>query len=177
MSPSPANTNVNSDTKQKSSNVERDILSFVNENPRSVDFCRIIEEEYMTIARNNNETTQSNPRHDVRLQIIHASISLGNLRDRSQPDSLAKLPEPLPGQGADSRMVRGHMQEQSAGKKRRASASVAIQEDRDAIRRAKVRETSQKHRAKRAQQIEDLKMRKEALEAALALLKSAGSSG
>ena len=62
-------------------------------------------------------------------------------------------------------------------KKRRASASVAIQEDRDAIRRAKVRETSQKHRAKRAQQTEDPKMRKEALEAALALLKSAGSSG
>ena len=109
--PSPANANGNSDMKQKGSDMERDILSFVNENPRPVEFCRIIEEEYMTIVRNNNNTTQPDPRHDVRLQRILASIILGTLGNRSQPDSPAKLPEPFPGQGKVSRMVREHMQE------------------------------------------------------------------
>ena len=111
LSPSPANANGNSDMKQKGSDMERDILSFVNENPRSVEFCRVIEEEYMTIVRNNNNTTQPDPRHDVRLQRILASIILGTLGNRSQPDSPAKLPEPFPGQGKVSRMVREHMQE------------------------------------------------------------------
>ena len=65
----------------------------------------------------------------------------------------------------------------SAGKKRRASASVAIQEDQDASKRAKNRKTDQKHRARKVQKISDLRVRNEALEAALALLKSAGGSG
>lgn len=110
-SPSPANANGNSDMKQKGSDMERDILSFVNENPRSVEFCRIIEEEYMTVVRNNSNATQPDPRHDVRLQGILASISLGTLENRSQADSPANLPEPFPGQGKVSRLVREHMQE------------------------------------------------------------------
>ncbi len=368
LSPSPANTNGNSDTKQKGSTMEGDILSFVNENPGSVEFCRIIEEKYMTIARNNSDTTSPDPRDDIRLHSIFASISLGTLSNSSRPDSFAKLPEPFPGQGADSRTVRGHVQDtystnrlpcvvckvknmpcsytidlsaceecrkrkirctkevplgehrrlsgsispclvetpmeleigleesgesgtlqyrsvvdltkdagvagptipgpnpypgsalrcqrcgktddcawcpgsdgyrflcgicghqylmgklgnttpsvqppindsgarqyspalnertellnsdvavvgalgtaspedQSAGKKRRASASVAIQEDQNAIKRAKNRERGQKYRAKKAQETSDLRTRNEALEAALALLKSAGGSG
>ena len=55
-SPSPANANGNSDMKQKGSDMEQDILSFVNENPRSVEFCRIIEEEYMTVVRREGVT-------------------------------------------------------------------------------------------------------------------------
>ena len=110
-SPSPANANGNSDMKQKGSDMEQDILSFVNENPRSVEFCRIIEEEYMTVVRNNSNATQPDPRHDVRLQSILASISLGTLGYRSQTDSPANLPEPFPGQGKVSRLVREHMQE------------------------------------------------------------------
>ena len=66
---------------------------------------------------------------------------------------------------------------QSTGKKRRASASVAIQEDQIAIERAKNRATSQKHRAKIAKETSDLRMKNEALKAALALLNSAGGSG
>ena len=110
-STSRANANGNSDMKQKGSDMEREILSFVNKNPRSVEFCRIIEEEYMKVVRNNGNTTQPDPRHDVRLQKILASISLGTLGDRSQPDSPAKLPEPFPGQGKVSRLVREPMQE------------------------------------------------------------------
>ena len=111
FSPSPANANSNSDMKHKDSDMERDILSFVNENPRLVEFCRIIEEEYMTIVRNNTNIDQPDPRHDVRLQMILASTSLGTLGNRSQPDLPAKLQEPSPGQGKASRMVHEQMQE------------------------------------------------------------------
>ena len=110
-SPSPTNANGNSDMKQKGSDMEQDILAFVNKNPRSVEFCRIIEEEYMNIVKKTSNTTQPDPRHDVRLQRILASISLGTLGNRSQPDSPTKLSEPFPGQGKVSRVVREHMQE------------------------------------------------------------------
>ena len=111
LPPSTANANGNRYMKQKDSDMERDILSFVNENPRAVEFCRIIEEEYMTIARSNSDKIQLDPRHDVRLRKILASISPGASGNCSQQDPLAKCPNLVPGQGADSRMVRGHMHE------------------------------------------------------------------
>ncbi len=111
LSPSSANANGNRNMKHEDSNMERDILSFVNENLRSVEFCRIIEQEYMTISRNNSDTTQPNPRHDIRLQRILASISPDTLENRSRPDLLAKRPDLVPDQGANSRVFRRHTQE------------------------------------------------------------------
>lgn len=57
----------------------------------------------------------------------------------------------------------------SVGKKRRASALEAVQENQEVVKRAKNNETSRKHQARMAQPDEELKI--ETLEHELALLR------
>ena len=85
--------------------------------------------------------------------------------------ALNRLPEVFNRHVAVDRPLQTTPQHLSAGKKRRISASEAIQEDQEAIKRARNGETSQKFQARMARENEELMMGNEALEDELALLR------
>ena len=60
----------------------------------------------------------------------------------------------------------------STGQKRGVSASVAVQDDQETVKRAKNIETSQEHRVRLAREYEELMMGNEGLRAEMGLLKN-----